>query len=90
MSEGEPSDRRAGKRIPVKAEIEFIVDADIIDAESIDVSDVGIGFTTTEPLSVQLRLKLDGKKQQRFAKLVWAQRSPQGGCRYGFEYCTEG
>ena len=90
MSEGEASNRRAGKRISVKAEIELFVNADMIDTESIDVSDTGIGFTTTQPLSVRLRLKLGGERQQRLAKLVWAQRAPQGGCRYGFEYCMEG
>lgn len=80
---------------PVRAErrkismrVEFIVDADVIRAESINLSDTGIAFETDAPIRVWMRF---GEEQDLIpgdqqAELVWAKREPEGKTTYGLQF----
>jgi len=83
------SDKRIEPRLPIKTRVEFFVDADIIDAESVNISNSGIRFDTHEPIPIQMRLEKDGVVYENRAHLVWAQSKADGGMTYGFQYVTQ-
>lgn len=80
------TDHRHAERFPVKAKVEFIVDADIINATTVNVSETGLRFDTTSPINIILRMEIDNKLQEHNARLVWARRNEDGTMTYGFEY----
>ena len=86
MSEKTGKERRRSERFRVDAKIEFFVDADIINATSLEVSQTGISFDAQTALPVEMRLTLDGEREERRAKLIWARARPEGGVRYGLEF----
>jgi hypothetical protein len=86
MKELNDSDLRAETRIPIKTRVEFFVDADIIDAESVNISSSGIRFDTQTPIPIQMRLEKDGIMFENSAQLVWAQCKSDGGMTYGFQF----
>ncbi len=81
-------DRRRSPRVDIKARVEFFVDADIIDATSVDISETGIRFQTDSPIAINLRMTIDGEVKEKRAKLVWAQRT-DGHVQYGLDF-TDG
>ena len=67
--------RRQYTRVEIKAQVEFFVDADIVSADTIDISDGGLRITTREPLKTTLRVtENDGKIQEYLAEMVWARQ----------------
>lgn len=86
MCATEGEERRRCERFRLDAQIEFFVDADIIEATSLEVSQTGISFDTGCPLPVEMRVTLDGEREERRARLVWARAQPHGGIRYGLEF----
>jgi len=89
MKEQKEMDKRIAPRLPIKTKVEFIVDADIIDAESVNISSTGIRFDTQEPIPILMRLEKDGVLHENRAHLVWAQsKSDNGGSgmTYGFQF----
>jgi len=82
-------DKRIAPREPIKTRVEFFVDADIIDAESVNISSTGIRFDTQDPIPIQMRLEKDGILYENRAHLVWAQRKSDGGMTYGFEFVAQ-
>ena len=54
------------ERKPISAQVEFFVDAGgILEAEGIDVSETGLAFSASEPLSVALVVTIDGEEMTR-------------------------
>ncbi|KPA11663.1 Type IV pilus assembly PilZ domain protein [Candidatus Magnetomorum sp. HK-1] len=86
MKEKTNSDKRIDSRIPIKTKVEFFVDADIIDAESVNISSSGIRFDTQIPIPIQMRLEKDGILYENRAHLVWAQSKDDAGMTYGFQF----
>jgi len=82
-------DKRTASRIPIKTKVEFFVDADIIDAESVNISGSGIRFDTQKPIPIQMRLEKDDVLYEKSAHLVWAQSKENGGMTYGFQFVAD-
>ncbi len=79
-------ERRKVPRRPVHAGAEFFVDADIIEAETVDLSERGVRFKLEEPLTIFLRMRHEGQTIDRRARITWAQQDEQGRMDYGFEF----
>ena len=89
MREKNGRERRVSTRKEQESKIEFFVNADIIAAKSIDISETGLSFDTGEPLKIHLRIDIDGKLCDREAQFVWANRNSDGGITYGFEFIPD-
>ncbi len=89
MNEKKGRERRVSTRKELETEIEFFVNADIIAAKSVDISETGLSFDTKEPLKIHLRIDIDGKLCDREAQFVWATRNSDGGITYGFEFVSD-
>ena len=79
-------ERRRAKRHQLQTDVEFFVDADIIKAKSINISGGGIQFETETPITIFMKMELDGKMREYEAQLVWARQKPDGSVAYGFKY----
>ncbi len=86
MEEQFGENRRDSERIPLEAEIEFVVDAGTIFGETLDVSQSGISLETSKPMTIQLRVKVEGEQEARRAELVWSKELSQGRMRYGLKF----
>jgi PilZ domain len=80
---------RLSDRICLDAGVDFFIDADIVGATALDVSQTGISFLSPDPLDVEMRINIDGEREERRARLVWAQQRPDGSVRYGLEFIDE-
>lgn len=89
MSKEQGSDLRQCERFALDADIEFFVDADIVHAQSVDVSQTGLSFRTDNPLLISMRMELEGQVEERRAKILWASRQWDGSVRYGLEFIDE-
>ena len=88
-AENNSEERRNTSRKQMDAPVQFIVDADILDARSQDISDTGIRMMTNAPIRIIMRLTKSGETEDRIANLVWARKSKDGGLEYGFEFLPE-
>lgn len=79
-------DRRRCERICIDAGLEFFVDADIQGGECLDVSQTGLRFSSPEALQVELRLNVDGEREERRGRLVWARGHADGSIEYGLQF----
>ncbi len=86
MSTDKGHERRRAERHDLQTEVEFFVDADIIKARAINISEGGIQFETETPISIFMRMEIDGELREYEAQLVWAMRKPDGTMAYGFKY----
>jgi PilZ domain len=90
MDESKDTDKRRVERDTLRTNVEFYVDADIIDAVSVDVSKIGVRFDTDEPINVRMRMEVAGRLIEREAELVWAVKDVENGrMTYGLEYVPE-
>ena len=89
MKEKKGRERRVSARRELESKIEFFVNADIIGAKSIDISETGLSFDTEKPLKIHLRMDIDGELCDREAQFVWATRNSNGGMSYGFEFIPD-
>ena len=79
-------ERRVSTRRELESKIEFFVNADIIAAKSINISETGLNFDTGEPLKIHLRMDIDGELCDREVQFVWAAGNSNGGMTCGFEF----
>ncbi len=86
---GGGKDQRQSIRHDHKTEVEFYVNADIIEAETIDVSETGIRIEMNEPIKIFLRMEIDGRMRDFEAKMVWARKNLDERMTYGFEYIPD-
>jgi len=82
-------ERRTSRRKELQTKIEFFVNADIISAQSLDMSETGLRFDTKEPIKIHLRMEINGELCDREAQFVWATTNSDGGMTYGLEYITD-
>jgi hypothetical protein len=68
------TDRRQSERHDIDAEIEFIVDTDVIRAGAVDISDKGIALDLSDGLPILLQIRLDGEYFRRRGTLVRVSR----------------
>ncbi len=81
------NEKRRSERVSTSKGVEFIVDDEVIQATSVDVSENGIRFKTEFPVNILLRIEEnDGRLQNRAARLAWARKVESGGMEYGFQY----
>ena len=81
---------RQSPRVEIKARVEFFIDADIVPAETIDISDGGLRITTREPVKATLRItEKNGKVQDYQAEMVWAKRNPNERMTFGLEFIDD-
>ena len=86
MCAEEHTNHRATERFPLEAKIEFFVDADIIQATTIDVSQTGVSFNSPEPLPITMRINMGETHEDRQGRLVWARKGVEGQVCYGLEF----
>ena len=89
MIDIEDHEKRVSRRKKLQAKIEFFVNADIIAAQSLDMSATGLRFDTKEPMKIHLRIEIDGELCDREAQFVWASTNPDGGMTYGLEFIAD-
>jgi hypothetical protein len=78
--------KRRAERKTVQKQVEFFVDADIIQAESIDLSSSGIRMLTERPICIRMRVYHEGGGfDEQVAQLVWAAKD-KNKTSYGFEF----
>ena len=80
------AERRRAERVPVRVPVEFIVDADLVQARSVDLSETGLRFSTDSAIPIVLRMTLDDVQREHRGQLVWARRDAQGHMDYGIEF----
>ncbi len=73
-------------RRPMKANIEFIADFDVIEARGIDLSEGGVSFEVDEDLPFEMQFELNGRYYKNRAHLVWMKRLTSGGYRFGLMF----
>jgi hypothetical protein len=83
-------DRRRSERICLDAGLEVYVDTEINGARPMDLSQTGLRFETSEPMTMILHLSVNGEREEREARLVWAQIQDDGSVQYGLEFVAEG
>ena len=82
--------RRLHVRAEMKAQVEFFVDADIVSAETIDISDGGLRITTRDPVKTTLRVtETNGCVKEYQAKMVWARQSDDEQMTFGLKFIDD-
>ncbi|MGM0444051.1 MAG: PilZ domain-containing protein [Fibrobacterota bacterium] len=75
-------------RKEISREVEFIIDEDIISAETVNISETGIAFETNSPIPIMMRIRYEENAfTEHKAELVWARRKDNGSMTYGLEFC---
>ncbi|HUT25070.1 MAG TPA: PilZ domain-containing protein [Sumerlaeia bacterium] len=82
-------ERRASERFCLDAGVDFFIDTEVEGATCIDASQTGMRFSAPEPLEVEMRINVGGEREERTARLVWAQQMPDGSVQYGLEFLPE-
>ena len=77
---------RGDERQALKQGIEFFVDADIIAADTVDISEAGIRIETNTPITIRFRMEVDGALRDREAQLVWSRQKSDDGMVYGLKF----
>ncbi len=82
--------RRQHARVEIKAQVEFFVDADIVSAETIDISDSGLRITTREPVKTTLRITENGGGVKEYqAEMVWASQDSDERMTFGLKFIDD-
>jgi hypothetical protein len=76
-------------RKDIQAKVEFIIDCDVANASSENISETGMRFITEKPIKFRMRMKVDNKQQEYVAYLVWAKKDPEGTTSYGFQFVSD-
>jgi hypothetical protein len=79
-------ENREAMRQRITTSIEFIVEEDIIDATTVDVSKTGIRFNTKDPPCFTLRFKVNNQTEDYRAQMVWAATEEDGSMTYGLKF----
>ena len=70
--------------------MEFFVDADIISAETIDISEGGLRITTHEPVKATLRItEPSGKVKEYQTEMIWAKNDPAEKITFGLKFIDD-
>jgi hypothetical protein len=82
-------DDRKSPREVYKEETKFYVNADIINARTLDHSGTGVRIETKDPITIHMKIGKDDDTKVRAAKLVWAKKQADGSVSYGLEFSPE-
>jgi hypothetical protein len=82
------NDRKNHREI-LKEETRFYVNADIINAQTLDHSSTGVRIETKDPITIHMKIGKDDDVEIRVAKLVWAKKQADGSVSYGLEFSSE-
>lgn len=74
------------QRSDLNANIEFIGDFDVVQAQGIDLSEGGICFGTADGLPFEMRFELEGEVHQHRAHLIWMKQQEDGTYRFGLKF----
>ena len=80
------TDKRSEERRKINTPVNYFIDADITRAKAVDVSDSGVSFETEKPISMHIRMEVDGMVLEHVAELVWCKRKKNGAMAYGLEF----
>ncbi len=75
---------------PERMTIAFLVETGDFDITDVNMSEEGLGFTTSEPIGIRVDITRKKNEVSRLANLVWAKRMENGKMHYGFEFLTSG
>jgi len=73
-------------RVDFDANIEFECDFDVIEAQGINLSQIGVCFEMREPLTFQMRFEFEDKVHKREAQLVWVRKFSGEKYRFGLKF----
>jgi hypothetical protein len=76
-------------RLELDTDVEFIVESDIEEARSVDISATGISFMTEQPIKFRMRFTQNGELKEHLAQLVWTKKDHAGKTRYGFQFIPD-
>jgi predicted naringenin-chalcone synthase len=85
---GKEPDRRRAEREPFIADVDLILDAETLEAMTVDISSTGVRIDMSTPLTVNMRFVAHGQLQDRKARLVRIHKTPDDGMTYGFEFIS--
>ena len=81
---------RQHARVEIDAQVEFFVDADIISAETTDISESGLRITTREPVKTTLRVtESSGIVKEYQAEMVWASQDSDERMTFGLKFIDD-
>jgi hypothetical protein len=80
------TENRKATRHHLVSAVEFIVEGEVIDAATVDISQTGLRINTEEPLALTLRFIEDDQKKVYKTRLVWASKKEDGGMTYGLNF----
>ncbi|MHC4884323.1 MAG: PilZ domain-containing protein [Planctomycetota bacterium] len=89
MAESGSIEHRRAPRHPLEpdeCDLSFVVEEDSLEVVEANISETGLGFTTSQPLKVKLALRYGEELEDREATLVWVRRNDDGSMNYGFEF----
>lgn len=89
MNDVHDENARRDDRFPLNAEIEYFLDADILRASAIDISQTGVSFESRDSFIIAMRIRLEGRMEERLARLVYVSPSPDGTSRFGLEFLED-
>ncbi len=82
--------RRQFSRVEIQAQVEFFIDADIISAGTLDISEGGLQISTYKPVKATLRVtENNGKVNEYQAEMVWAKRNQEENMVLGLKFIDE-
>ncbi len=80
-------DHRQHLRKKIEGEVEFFIDADIVSAKPVDISDGGLCITTKGPVRATLRITEEcGKIAEYQAKVVWVKSETGENMSFGLKF----
>lgn len=90
LNDDDPSDADSGgtrsQRKQLNAEIRFIGDFGMIQAEGVNLSETGICFEVHGKIPFEMEFEIDGELHEHRANLVWMSKVEQARCKLGFEF----
>lgn len=89
MSNPSNQERRSSERFDFDAGVDIYVDTQITGGECLNVSQGGLRFNGPEPLPMTLRLNIDGEREERQARLIFAEMQADGRTTYGIEFVDD-
>jgi hypothetical protein len=79
-------DHRISERLDYQTPVEFIIEGDVLNANSVNISKTGIRFETERPLRFTLRFRHEDENKVIVSDLVWAKRMEDGSMSYGLDF----
>ena len=78
--------RRRSERVPSNVQVEYIIDTDVIPGTCVDMSETGCRLSSPGSLPIIIRAMVGDQPVDQKARLVWAQRKPDGHFEFGLEF----